>query len=131
MSECGTARLRHSYSERTKVMAKVGILTDGDRRILAEVDDEIVLRANVARAAGLPEGFEAVGHTEELVEGLRDLKQLVINAATTLNEAVKGIPIKPAKVTVEFGVKFAGEGGVPMLTKASAEAAIKIALEWS
>lgn len=112
-------------------MAKVGIIRDGDRRIVAEIDDSIVLTAPVERIAGLPEGFAAAGKADEIVQGLRQLKQLIIDAAATLNEAVNGMPMKPKKVTAEFGVKFVGEGGVPMLTKASAEASLKIALEWS
>ncbi|MEL6136594.1 MAG: CU044_2847 family protein [Cyanobacteria bacterium J06626_23] len=51
--------------------------------------------------------------------------------AYTLN-AFKGMATANVdKVTLEFGVKVAGEGGVPYITKGSAECNLKITVECS
>ncbi|MBE7382876.1 MAG: hypothetical protein F6J95_015855 [Leptolyngbya sp. SIO1E4] len=51
--------------------------------------------------------------------------------ASTLN-AFRGVATANVdKVTLEFGIKVAGEGGVPYITKGSAECNLKITVECS
>ena len=51
--------------------------------------------------------------------------------AYTLNAFKEMATAKVDKVTLEFGVKVAGEGGVPYITKGSGECNLKITVECS
>ncbi|NES80290.1 MAG: hypothetical protein F6K10_01760 [Moorea sp. SIO2B7] len=51
--------------------------------------------------------------------------------AYTLNAFKEMATANVDKVTLEFGVKVAGEGGVPYITKGSAECNLKITVECS
>ena len=51
--------------------------------------------------------------------------------AHTLNAFKEVATANVDKVTLEFGIKVAGEGGVPYITKGSAECNLKITVEYS
>jgi hypothetical protein len=36
----------------------------------------------------------------------------------------------PSKVTMEFGLQAGGESGIPFVTKGSAQANVKVTIEW-
>ena len=42
-----------------------------------------------------------------------------------------GLAHRPDKIEVEFGLKFGGEGGLPIVTKVSGEASLQVTLTWS
>jgi hypothetical protein len=78
---------------------------------------------------GLPPGMEHVVDLTRIERQFSEISDLIVACCKGLVDAIASIP-KPEKVAVEFGIKLAGEAGVPMLTKASGEANFKIAIEW-
>jgi hypothetical protein len=98
---------------------------------LVEIDPDV----NVEQAApptevdGIPPGTDAVADVNKLGRRFGDVQRLIMTVCTGLHDAIAGIP-KPETVEVEFGVKLGGEGGVPMVTKATAEANFKIKIGW-
>jgi hypothetical protein len=78
---------------------------------------------------GVPEGMQPVVDLEKVERQFGEVKDLIVGCCNSLLDAIRDIP-KPDKVTVEFGVKLAGEVGVPMVTKGSGEANFKVSIEW-
>lgn len=117
-------------------MSKAVAVSMGGQTLLVETDDAVEVPARViveapagADGADLPEGAREVGAIEEIERRFADVKEVIVACCNDLYDAVAAIP-KPEKFAIEFGVKLAGETGVPMLTKASGEANFKITVEW-
>lgn len=121
-------------------MAKAVEVRVGERTFLAETDDTVQLPAGLVEASArevsaagpdrrLPDGAQEVVSREDIEQKFADVKQVIISCCNSLHDAVASIP-RPEKFAIEFGVKLAGETGVPMLTKASGEANFKITVEW-
>jgi Trypsin-co-occurring domain 1 len=102
---------------------------------LVETDASVVVpqrmtpMPSTAQAGRLPEGMRPVSSVTDLARDFSDVRELIVSCCTTLEEAMSRIK-SPDRVAVEFGIKFAGEAGVPMLTKASGEATLKVSIEW-
>jgi hypothetical protein len=47
----------------------------------------------------------------------------------TIKQGLKD-SLTPNKVTLEFGLQLGGEAGVPFVTKGTAEANVKVTIEW-
>ena len=112
---------------------KIGVIGNEQRNLVVEIDDNITvgISAETGSVKGLREGFSPTSAVDRAKEGLRDLQKLIVDAANTVAETLGEIVEEPTKVQLEFGVKFAGEGGIPALTKLSSEAALKVTIEWS
>ncbi|MBD2232108.1 CU044_2847 family protein [Phormidium tenue] len=87
-----------------------------------------------ADTSSLPEGTTrtAKGASEQVVRSFQAM-QGTIRAYTsyTLNAFRQMAGANVDKVTLEFGVKVAGEAGVPYVTKGTADANLKITVECS
>lgn len=79
--------------------------------VLVETDEDVRLAA--------PEGIPV---PENLARTIEEVGRAVMTAATAL---------QPDKLGVEFGLEAGGEAGIPFVTKGTAKAAFKVALEWS
>lgn len=122
-------------------MSKAVVVSMGGQTLLVETDDtvEVPARVIVEAPAGadsgdgtdrpLPEGAREVRVIEGIERSFADVKDVIVACCNNLHNAVNSIP-RPEKFAIEFGVKLAGETGVPMLTKASGEANFKITVEW-
>lgn len=122
-------------------MSKAVQVRMGERTFLAETDNTVemptglVVEATARQVSGLspderlPDGAQEVVSREEIEQKFADVKQVIISCCNSLHDAVASIP-RPEKFAIEFGIKLAGEYGVPMLTKASGEANFKITVEW-
>ncbi len=115
-------------------MSKAVVMDANGVRFLVESDDSVSLPAGAmpqrrAGAPGLPAGMDAVASVGDLGREFADVENLIVTCCNSLYEALSRLP-HPEKVAVEFGVKLAGEAGVPMLTKASGEANFKVSVEW-
>jgi hypothetical protein len=106
---------------------------DDGHSILVETDLDLDMpsanRVVKGEMSGILPGDSPVGRLEDLSSHLDDVKYLVASCAQTVFSAL-GPNDKPGKITLELGIKFAGEAGTPVLAKASAEASLKIKLEW-
>ena len=74
--------------------------------------------------------LKTVAGVEDIRNHFDKIKKAISVLATGIHDAIEGIP-KASKVQVEFGIKLAGESGVPLLTKASGEASLKVQVEWT
>jgi Trypsin-co-occurring domain 1 len=118
-----------------KAMSKTVVMKAGQTSILIESDESIEVPAHlrgvvVASEPGVPEGMEEVVDLERVERKFSEIKDLITACYNSLFEAIGGIGDRPDKFAVDFGVKLAGEAGVPMLTKASGEANFKVLIEW-
>lgn len=114
-------------------MTRIAIpVTFSDYQVsLVEIDPEVTVEqvAPPPKVDGIPPGTDAVSNVNKLGRKFGDVQQLIVTVCTGLHDAIAGIP-KPETVEVEFGVKLGGEGGLPMVTKATAEANFKIKIGW-
>lgn len=111
---------------------KIGVIGNEERSLVVELDDNATVAISAERGPvkGLPASFSPTSAVDRARDGLRELQKLIIDAANTVAETIDSVVQPPSKVQLEFGVKFAGEGGVPALTKLSSEAAIRVTIEW-
>ncbi len=110
-------------------MSKAIIVKAGETTFFAETD-ELIKVPYIESRPGVPEGMQPTVGTEKVIQELATVKNLIIACSDELLEAINCITPKSDKVAVEFGIKFGGEGGIPMLAKASGEANFKISIEW-
>ncbi len=76
----------------------------------------------------LPEGAEAVGVLDDMVDSLEALKESVANITTSIKEGFK--ENTPDEFTIEIGFGFAGKGAIPFIVSAESDASIKIKATW-
>lgn len=114
-------------------MTKAILVRSGESEFLIETDESVSLPEGLSVAVSRPEvsasDFEDVVDLGRVGRDFDDVKKLIVVCCNNLYEAIESIPA-PEKVSIEFGVKLAGETGFPMLTKASGEANFKISVEW-
>jgi len=91
----------------------------GEMTFLVETDELV----------DVPEGLQPVVSTEQLEREFAEVQDLIVTCCNGLHKALTRIP-RPESVGVEFGIKLAGEAGIPMLTKASGEANFKVTIAW-
>lgn len=94
----------------------------GESTILVEAADD--------NRRFLGSGEDVIGAVDKAYEQLVQ-NEIVQNCRVLIGafEKLKEQTIAPSKGTVEFGLQFTGEGNI-YLVKASAQASIKITLEW-
>jgi hypothetical protein len=116
-------------------MARAVILRVGQSEFLAETDDSVGLPANLdlgtdSAIPGVPKGLQPVAKVGSLAADFDDVNRLIVSCCNQLFDAIAKIP-EPEKVSVEFGIKLAGESGLPMVVKATGEANFKVSVEWA
>lgn len=65
---------------------------------------------------------EGIPVPPDIARTIEEVGRALMSAATAL---------APDKFSVEFGIEAGGEAGIPFVTKGTAKAAFKVALEWS
>jgi Trypsin-co-occurring domain 1 len=93
------------------------------------VDIPVVHVPEVVSERRLPEDVQEVVSIDDVKRNLAEVKDVIIACCNNLHSAVANIPA-PQRFAIEFGVKLAGEKGIPFLTKASGEATFKVTVEW-
>lgn len=118
-------------------MSKAIAVKSGGVALLVETDDDVELPVHqvpVGKSGDadifIPKGAQEVVSVKDIKRDLGDVKDVIVACCNNLYSAVASIPT-PQKFSVEFGIKLAGETGVPLLTKASGEANFKVTVEWS
>jgi Trypsin-co-occurring domain 1 len=114
-------------------MSKAIAVQIGGQTLLVETDETvdaptIPIRKGKA-SKRIPKGAKEVVSIDHIKRNFADVKDVIVACCNNLYSAVEKIPA-PERFAIEFGVKLAGETGVPMLTKASGEANFKVTVEW-
>lgn len=67
------------------------------------------------------------------IEKFDEIGLTIANVCSTLqNKVIEAIEkTKPNELTFEFGVKLAGEAGIPLVTKGSAEGTFQVTVKWN
>lgn len=101
----------------------------GETIFFAETDESIEIPYLGSLPDG-PKGMQATAGTEKITQEMTTIQDIIAACSEGVFNAIKSKSPKPERVTVDFGIKFAGEGGFPMLAKASGEANLNISIEW-
>ena len=115
-------------------MSTVVLMKAGGGAILVETDESVGIPAELQPAPGrdtrgVSAGLEPVVDVASAERRFSEVRALIVSCSYELAQAISEIP-KPDEVVAEFGIKFGGEAGVPMLTKVTGEAAIKVSITW-
>jgi len=110
-------------------MSKAVMVKAGETIFFAETDESIEI-PSLESLPGVPKGMQPTAGTEKITQELTTIQNLIAACSEGVFNAIKSKTPKPERVTVDFGIKFAGEGGFPTLAKASGEANLKISIEW-
>ena len=85
----------------------------------------------------MEDDLRAVGYIEDIAERTKKFKETMVSTVrsyseTLLNAVQEGMTgLAPDKVALEFGLQLGGEAGVPFVTKGTAQANVKVTIEWS
>jgi len=110
-------------------MSKAVMVKAGETIFFAETDESIEV-SYLESLPGVPKGMQPTAGTEKITQELTTVQNLITACSDGVINAINSKAPKPERVTVEFGIKFAGENGFPTLAKASGEANLKIFIEW-
>jgi hypothetical protein len=110
-------------------MSKAIMVKAGETIFFAETDESIEV-PSIESLPGVPKGMQPTVGAEKITQEFKTVKNLIIACCDEVLNAINSTTPKPERVAVEFGIKFAGEGGFPMLAKASGEANFKISIDW-
>jgi len=116
-------------------MSKAIAVKAGQTSILIETDESVEVLPHLRGIVtppppGVPEGMEEVDDLAQVERKFSEIKDLISTCCNSIFDGIENIVVKPDKFAVEFGIKLAGEAGVPMLTKVSGEANFKVSIEW-
>ena len=115
-------------------MSRVVSMRAGEGAILVETDETVGISAEALSAhgrgtQGVSAGLEPVVDLSSAERRFAEVRSLIVSCSRELEQAIAQIP-KPSEVVVEFGIKFGGEAGLPMLTKVTGEATIQVSITW-
>jgi hypothetical protein len=103
-------------------------------RVVKLADDVYVeLEEDASIVAAPPSEGLASSDPAEFLARLSDVGDSIVAVCRSIRDKIEtGFPgaTKPSELTLEFGVKLAGEGGLPFVTKVSGEATFKVAAKW-
>ncbi len=82
--------------------------------------------------------LQAVGYIDDIQERTERFKTTMVSTVRGYSKIVLDTVQKsmtdlrtPSKVTMEFGLQAGGESGIPFVTKGSAQANVKVTIEWN
>ena len=81
--------------------------------------------------------LQAVGFLEDIAERTEKFKETMVStiwgySSIVVNAVKEGMAdlMTPESVTLEFGLQLGGEAGVPFIAKGTAQANVKVTVEW-
>ena len=77
-------------------------------------------------------GAVAGGTAVDVVQRLEEVGATIADVCTTLQGRIMTVlgKSKPSELTLEFSLTLAGETGLPLITKASAEGTFQVSAKW-
>ncbi|MEV6105064.1 CU044_2847 family protein [Streptomyces sp. NPDC051940] len=105
-----------------------------------ELDDGTLLRVETAapahpRPAADDDAYEPIGRPRaahaagDAADSLRDAVDRVRPAVQDLVDSLRGLPRRPDRISLEFGVKVTAEAGA-VVARTAAEAHFTVGVEW-
>jgi hypothetical protein len=86
---------------------------------------------------GESDELRAAGFIEDIAERTEKIKEMMVStirgySSIVLNAVREGMAdiTAPESVTLEFGLQIGGEMGVPLITKGTAQANVKVTVTW-
>ena len=111
-------------------MTGIVVRTKDGRQIVIETDAEApILHQPAAPALG----GQAVGGEQKLIDRLADAGDTIADVCRTLQQQVTSAlgELKPDELTLTFGITLAGELGIPLVSKGSAEGTFEVEAKWT
>jgi NTP-dependent ternary system trypsin peptidase co-occuring protein len=108
-------------------MQALSVETDSGRKVYIEVVEAIapIKRVGGGAVAGKDKAAELVGKLQDVGDAIADVCKTL---QKRIDEALESA--KPSELTLEFGVKLAGEAGIPLVTKGSVEGTFQVSAKW-
>ena len=107
-------------------MTAILVKTAEGRTVIIETGDD----PKIITAAG--GGGTTANAAEKVLDRLKDVGDTIADVCKSVQiqvmETLKAT--RPTELTLEFGVKLAGEAGVPLVTKGSVEGTFQVTATW-
>jgi hypothetical protein len=112
------------------VIAKVVVVPGiGGRSLYIEVDEAEVSVARTGGPRDLPEGAEAVGMRDRVVDTLQALQDNITTLAVAVHDSLKDNP--PEEWALELNIGFKGNlTPIPVILNGEAQGGIKVTAKW-
>lgn len=113
-------------------MKVIEVLSPSNQVMYIEVDDQAVAKVNPSQAPGGGEQASFGSKAQTMIEEMEKIGEVIAGVC----DAVQGKVTQafkasvPGELTLEFGVKLAGEAGVPLVTKGTVEGTFKVTAKW-
>jgi hypothetical protein len=85
--------------------------------------ESILVEATLTAPEGVDEGFGA-----PKIPSMKDIAAATESIGTDLLSALQ--KLEPSKGSIELGFQVSGSAGIPLLTQGTAQANVKVTLEW-
>lgn len=109
-------------------MKTIEVQTQTGRLIHIEVADAVPAvptRKTGGQVAG-------AGKVKETIKQLKDVGEAIADVCRTVHDQIETalVKSKPAELSLEFSITLAGETGIPLVTKGTAEGTFKVNAKW-
>ena len=109
-------------------MKTIKVETASGRIVHFEIADSVavgVTRKGGGQVAG-------GGKVKETVKKLQEVGEAIADVCNTVQDQIQAalVKSKPSELTLEFSVTLAGETGIPLVTKGSAEGTFQVTATW-
>jgi hypothetical protein len=110
-------------------MKAIMMQTDTGREIYVELSSGITPATKRLGGRRIASG----GKATEVIKKLDEVGDAIADVCRTLQDRIHATlgASKPSELTLEFGIKLAGEAGVPLVTKGSVEGTFQVSAKWS
>ena len=108
-------------------MNAIQVKAPDGRHIFIETGEEITIAKPAAGGGGRTSGTAA-----DVLDRFRDVGETIADVCKSMHtEVARALDkVRPDELTLEFGVKLAGEAGIPLLTKSSVEGTFQVTATW-
>jgi hypothetical protein len=109
-------------------MKTIELETNNGNIIHFEIADQITSSGG-RRGGGQVAG---VGKVKETIKQLKDVGEAIADVCRTVQDQIQVAldKSKPSELTLEFSVTLAGETGIPLVTKGTAEGTFQVTAKW-
>jgi hypothetical protein len=103
--------------------------TDQEESVYVEIFEDVEFIMDGASPGGTVAGGE---HLAPIVKRFEEIGKTIADVCREIQEQTKKriASSRPAELTLQFGVKLAGEAGIPLVTKGSAEGTFQVTAKW-
>jgi hypothetical protein len=113
-------------------MKVISVTTPSGSKAYLEVDDDAVHEIRPALPPGGGTTASTAKKAATMIQEIEKMSDVIAVVCKTVQARVKN-ELKaacPTELTLEFGVKLAGEAGIPMITKGTVEGSFNVTATW-